>query len=103
MLQFLKDLNRRHEELKKRVHSFRIPLSPRGQKIMGFVYFCIPVISGYYIMQVTITEDTDIYFVVAPVCSALSYALTSVVNIYGLVESSALTVCYWVVDGKLMC
>lgn len=30
---------------------FRIPLSPAGQRFMGLVYFSIPVIAGYYLMQ----------------------------------------------------
>mmetsp|Transcript_33949 Transcript_33949/g.34591 ORF Transcript_33949/g.34591 Transcript_33949/m.34591 type:complete len:94 (-) Transcript_33949:199-480(-) len=53
IVDFLKDLAARHERLKKRIHSFRIPLSPTGQKIMGFVYFSIPVISGYWVMNYT--------------------------------------------------
>lgn len=42
----------KHESLKKRIHNFRIPLSPAGQRIMSVIYFSIPVIAGYYIMQV---------------------------------------------------
>jgi hypothetical protein len=52
MIRYLKDLREKHENLKKRIHAFRLPLSPTGQKLMGFVYFTIPVIVGYYIMQV---------------------------------------------------
>eukprot|EP01038_Epipyxis_sp_PR26KG_P004563 gene4563-6435_t len=52
-MEFLKDISRRHEELKKRIHAFRIPLSPNKRRFMGLVYFCIPVVSGYYIMQYT--------------------------------------------------
>lgn len=52
MIRYLKDLREKHENLKKRIHAFRLPLSPTGQKVMGFVYFTIPVIVGYYIMQV---------------------------------------------------
>jgi hypothetical protein len=52
IVDFFKDVSRRHEELKKRIHAFRIPLSPAGQRVMGLVYFSIPVIGGYYIMQV---------------------------------------------------
>lgn len=48
---FLRDLNRRHEELKHRIHSFRMPLSPAGQRFMAFVYFCVPVVGGYFIMD----------------------------------------------------
>ncbi|CAM9667516.1 unnamed protein product [Discosporangium mesarthrocarpum] len=41
----------RHESLKKRIHAFRVPLSPRGQMLMTFVYFSIPLTGGYYWMQ----------------------------------------------------
>lgn len=51
-MQYLRELSRRHEALKKRIHAFRIPLSPAGQRFMGFVYFCIPVVGGYFLMQV---------------------------------------------------
>ncbi len=52
---FFSDLSEKHERLKKRIHSFRIPLSPNGQRIMKVVYFCIPVIAGYFIMEVSDT------------------------------------------------
>ena len=51
VLSFLRSISARHNALKERIHAFRIPLSPAGQKFMGFVYFTIPVIGGYYIMQ----------------------------------------------------
>ncbi len=35
----------------KRVHNFRIPLSPAGQRVAQVVYFSIPVIGGYFIMD----------------------------------------------------
>ncbi|KAJ1442099.1 hypothetical protein B484DRAFT_342882 [Ochromonadaceae sp. CCMP2298] len=57
IVDFFKDVSRRHEELKKRIHAFRIPLSPAGQRVMGFVYFSIPVIGGYYIMQWAISQS----------------------------------------------
>jgi hypothetical protein len=57
MFSFLRDLSAQHELLKERIHNFRIPLSPRGQRIMGFVYFCIPVIGGYWIMQAAIGQS----------------------------------------------
>lgn len=50
---FFQQLHEKHERLKKRIHSFRIPLSPRGQAIMKVVYFSIPVIGGYFIMEVS--------------------------------------------------
>ncbi len=49
---FFSDLSERHEALKKRIHAFRIPLSPRNRRIMEVVYFSIPLIAGYFIMQV---------------------------------------------------
>lgn len=57
-MEFLKELSRRHEALKKRIHSFRIPLSPTGQRAMGFIYFCIPVVGGYFLMQVITSHRT---------------------------------------------
>ena len=51
-MEYLRELSRRHEALKKRIHAFRIPLSPTGRRFMGLVYFSIPVISGFYIMEV---------------------------------------------------
>jgi len=57
MLAFLRFLSTRHTALKERIHAFRIPLPPAGQKIMGFVYFSIPVIGGYHIMQWAISQS----------------------------------------------
>ena len=57
MFSFLRDISARHERLKERIHAFRLPLSPTGQKIMGLVYFCIPIIGGYYIMQAAIAQS----------------------------------------------
>jgi len=56
-MQFLRDIQEKHERLKKRIHSFRLPLSPTGQRIMGFIYFTIPIIIGYNIMQVAISRS----------------------------------------------
>lgn len=53
-MNILKDIYNKHEQLKKRIHSFRIPLSPLGRRLMGFAYFTIPIIAGYYIMQVSL-------------------------------------------------
>lgn len=50
-MEFLRNLSARHERLKKAIHSTRIPLSATGQKIMGVVYFSIPVVCGYYVMK----------------------------------------------------
>ena len=35
-----------HARLKKRIHETRIPLPKWGQRVMGFVYFCIPLAVG---------------------------------------------------------
>ena len=57
MFTFIRDLSERHERLKSRIHSFRIPLSPNGQRAMSIVYFCVPVVCGYYIMQAVIEQS----------------------------------------------
>lgn len=50
-MEFLRQLGERHERLKKKIHSTRIPLSKNGQRVMAAVYFSIPVVAGYYVMQ----------------------------------------------------
>ena len=40
-----------HEELKKRIHNFRMPLSKRGIFVAKCVYLTVPVVSGYFIME----------------------------------------------------
>ena len=57
ILAFLRDLNARHTALKERIHAYRFPLPPGGQKFMGLVYFTIPVIAGYYVMQWAIGQS----------------------------------------------
>ena len=37
----------RHNELKERIHRFRIPLSPKGRFMMGIVYCGTPLLVGY--------------------------------------------------------
>ena len=54
MFEWLQRLGQKHEDLKKRIHSFRMPLSPLGQRVMGLVYFSIPVVGGYFVMQMAI-------------------------------------------------
>ena len=51
IVDMMRDLSRRHEELKYRIHNFRMPLSPAGQRFMAFVYFCVPIVGGYFIMD----------------------------------------------------
>ena len=44
--------NDRHERLKKYVHTaWRVPLPKWGQVAMGCLYFSIPVVRGWYVMQ----------------------------------------------------
>lgn len=50
-MEFLRNLSARHERLKKQIHSTRIPLSATGQRLMGVVYFSIPVVCGYFVMK----------------------------------------------------
>ena len=42
---------RKHEALKQRIHSKRIPLSPRGVAIMKVVYVVTPVVVGMAAME----------------------------------------------------
>ena len=53
-MEFLRKLSASHERLKEKIHAFRLPLSPMGVRVMKVVYFSIPMISGYYIMQAAI-------------------------------------------------
>ena len=57
VLTFFREVSRRHTALKERIHAFRIPLPKWGQRVMGFVYFTIPVIGGYYVMQYAIGQS----------------------------------------------
>lgn len=41
-----------HERLKRRIHAFRMPIRSRlGVFGMGCIYFSVPVVAGYYVMQ----------------------------------------------------
>jgi hypothetical protein len=54
-IQMLQD---RHERLKNTIHNgFRYPLPRYGQILMGMVYFTIPVVGGWYIMQWAISKS----------------------------------------------
>ena len=54
MFTSFKRLSERHEALKERIHNFRLPLSPMGVRIMKVIYFTVPIIGGWYIMQAAI-------------------------------------------------
>ena len=56
-MDFLREISERHESLKKRIHNFRIPLSPFYRRIATAVYISIPVVAGYFIMQVAIGQS----------------------------------------------
>ena len=43
----LRRLAERHNELKERIHRFRIPLGPKGRFMMGIVYCGTPLLIGY--------------------------------------------------------
>ena len=45
--EMLRKLAERHNELKERIHRFRIPLSPGGRFLMGIVYCGTPLLIGY--------------------------------------------------------
>lgn len=48
----------RHERLKNTVHTaWRVPLPPAGIAFMGLVYFSIPVVGGWYVMQWAISKS----------------------------------------------
>jgi len=52
------DVHQKHERLKHYVHNgFRYPLPPWGRAVMGFVYFSLPVIGGWHIMQWAISKS----------------------------------------------
>ena len=46
----LRDWQERHKRFVKKVHAFRIPLSPQGKAVAQVVYFSVPVVAGYFIM-----------------------------------------------------
>ena len=39
------------ERLKHKIHNTRIPLSRNGRIVAGCVYFSVPIVGGYYVMQ----------------------------------------------------
>ena len=52
MLDFLHRLHVRHERLKTSIHEgWRYPLPPWGRAVMGCLYFSLPVIGGWHVMQ----------------------------------------------------
>jgi uncharacterized membrane protein YjdF len=49
------DISESHERLKKRIHTFKMPLSPIAYRVVMVCYLTIPIIGGYYTMQYTNT------------------------------------------------
>ena len=58
-MQNVSELAEKHERLKKRIHNFRIPLSKNGQRVMFVVYFSIPIVVGYNVMQWAIGKSAE--------------------------------------------
>lgn len=59
-MEAFRTLRQQHERLKTYIHTaFRYPLPPAGRTFMGFVYFTIPVIGGWYVMQWAISKSHD--------------------------------------------
>ncbi|KAL3780928.1 hypothetical protein HJC23_009134 [Cyclotella cryptica] len=56
----LRTLHEKHENLKHTVHTaWRYPLPRWGQFAMGCVYFTIPVVGGWYVMQWAISKSVE--------------------------------------------
>jgi hypothetical protein len=54
----LHEFSIRHERLKHAIHNgFRYPLPRWGRFVMGCIYFSIPVVSGWYVMQWAIHQS----------------------------------------------
>ena len=54
----IRTFNERHERIKNAVHNgMRYPLPKWGRVVMGAVYFTIPVVGGYQIMQWAIRKS----------------------------------------------
>jgi hypothetical protein len=56
----IRNFQRGHERLKTRVHTaWRYPLPKWGQVIMAGVYFTIPIVGGYHVMQWAIRKSHE--------------------------------------------
>ena len=57
IFEYIQRFHEAHERLKHRIHhGWRYPLPPWGRAVMGCVYFSIPVVSGWYVMQWAISK-----------------------------------------------
>jgi len=60
ILDAIRNLSEKHDRVKKYVHTaWRVPLPRWGQYMMGCVYFSIPVIGGYQVMQWAISKSHE--------------------------------------------
>mmetsp|Transcript_9949 Transcript_9949/g.12535 ORF Transcript_9949/g.12535 Transcript_9949/m.12535 type:complete len:151 (+) Transcript_9949:40-492(+) len=60
ILNAARKFNERHERLKKHVHTaWRVPLPKWGRVVMGCIYFSIPVVGGWNVMQWAIGRAHD--------------------------------------------
>jgi hypothetical protein len=55
-MSFFSRLGHSHNELKRRIHAFRIPLGPKGRFAMGCVYFSVPFILGYPVYRWSLAQ-----------------------------------------------
>mmetsp|Transcript_16218 Transcript_16218/g.34275 ORF Transcript_16218/g.34275 Transcript_16218/m.34275 type:complete len:140 (-) Transcript_16218:223-642(-) len=56
----LRSIHERHEKIKHTVHTaWRYPLPKWGQYAMGCVYFTVPIVGGWCVMQWAISKSVD--------------------------------------------
>mmetsp|Transcript_15101 Transcript_15101/g.32891 ORF Transcript_15101/g.32891 Transcript_15101/m.32891 type:complete len:149 (+) Transcript_15101:51-497(+) len=56
----LRNFHQKHERVKHTVHTaWRYPLPPWGRFVMGCIYFSIPVVGGYAVMQWAISKSWE--------------------------------------------
>lgn len=58
ILDAARSFNKRHERLKNYVHTaWKVPLPKWGQFVMATLYFSIPVVGGWHVMQWAISKS----------------------------------------------
>jgi len=60
----LRAMWKKHDEVKKKIHGARIPLSKRGQRVMMVFYASLPLIGGYFLMDWAIGKANSKWAVV---------------------------------------
>lgn len=58
-METFREFQRRHDALKRKIHSFKIPLGPFGLAVMKVVYFVAPLVIGLSIMNFAIGKAED--------------------------------------------